>query len=120
MAERFVKSAAAREATVLEKMLSPAIVARIDKDGIQKVLSGQAIPCFTDHKDLSRSVKTTNTTDAGRSLGFAYIMYSVSEAANRNPLVIHIGEEYEQKVLANNRVNHVVKVAANKAIGLMT
>lgn len=104
-----MKSAAAREAAAVEKMLSPAIVARAGKDGSQKVLSGQAIRFFADHKDLGRSVTTTNTTDAGGNLGFAYSMYSVSETGEQNPFVIYIFEEYGRRVLANILVNHFVK-----------
>jgi len=58
------------------------------------MLSDQATPFFADHGDLSRSETTTNTTDAGGNLGFAYSMYSVTEAGKRNPFIIYIVEEY--------------------------
>jgi len=75
----------------------------------KKVLNGQVIPFFADHKEIGRSVTTTNTTDAGGSKGFAYYMYSVPKSGQQKPFVIYIVEESGQKFVANILVNHFVE-----------
>ncbi len=85
VAEQFVAAAAARDPGKLEKMLSPAAVSRAGKEALQKVLNGQVIPFFADHKEIGRSVTTTNTTDAGGNAGFAYYMYSVPKSGQQKP-----------------------------------
>ena len=77
VAERFIAAAAARDASGLEKMLSPAIAARAGKEGVQKVISGQILPFFAEHKEIGRTVTTSNTTDGSGNTGFAYYRYSV-------------------------------------------
>ena len=59
VAEQFVAAAAAHDAGKLERMLSPAAAARAGKEAMQKVLNGQVIPFFADHKEIGRSVTTT-------------------------------------------------------------
>jgi hypothetical protein len=105
VAERFVATAAARDAGDLEKMLSPAIAARAGKEAVQKVISGQILPFFAEHKDIGR----TNTTDGSGNTGFAYYLYSVPKAGQQKPFVIYVVEENGQKVVANILVNHFVE-----------
>jgi hypothetical protein len=108
-AEQFVAAAAARDSAKLEKMLSPAITARTGKEGVQKFLSGQVIPFFADHKEVGRSVTTTNTTDANGNAGFAYYMYSVPKSGQAKPFVIYLLEEKGLKVVGNILVNRFVE-----------
>lgn len=109
VAEQFVAAAAARDTAKLERMLSPAAAARAGKEAMQKVLNGQVIPFFADHKEIGRSATTTNTTDAGGNTGFAYYMYSVGKSGAQKPFVIYVVEENGQKVVANILVNRFVE-----------
>lgn len=109
VAERFVAAAAARDSIGVEKMLSPAIVARAGKEGVQKVIGGQILPFFAEHKEIGRSVTTTNTTDGSGNTGFAYYMYSVPKSGQQKPFVIYVVEENGRKVVANILVNHFVE-----------
>ena len=90
-------------------MLSPAITARTGKEPVQKFLSGEVVPFFTDYKEIGRSVTTTNTTDASGSTGFAYYMYSVPMTGQPRPFVIYVLEENGQKVVGNILVNRFVE-----------
>jgi hypothetical protein len=109
VAEQFVSAAAAKDPAKLEKMLSPALSARTGKEAIQKVLSGQVIPFFADHKEIGRSVTTTNTTDASGNSGFAFYMFSVPQSGQPKPFVIYVLEENGRKVIGNILVNRFVE-----------
>jgi hypothetical protein len=109
IAERFVAAAAARDVKALENLLSPAISARAGKEGIQKVLNEQVLPFFTDHKEIGRSVTTTNTTDATGHRGFTFYMYSMTKSGQKKPFVIYIVEEKGQKIVANILVNYFIE-----------
>ena len=109
IAEQFVMAAAARDSVRLEKMLSPAVTARTGKEGVQKFLTGQVVPFFADHKEIGRSVTTTNTSDASGNAGFAYYMYSVPKSGQPKPFVIYVLEENGQKIIGNILVNRFVE-----------
>lgn len=108
-ADRFIAAAVAGDAAALEKMLSPAIVARAGKETLAKVLGGQVIPFFAGQKETGRSVTITNTTDASGNQGFAYYMYSVAASGEQKPFVIYVVDENGQKTIANILVNQFVK-----------
>ncbi len=109
IAERFVAAAAARDVKALENLLSPAISARAGKEGIQKILNEQVLPFFADHKEIGRSVTTTNTTDATGNRGFTFYMYSMTKSGQKKPFVIYIVEEKGQKIVANILVNYFIE-----------
>ena len=109
VAEQFVTAAAARDSAKLEKMLSPTLAARTGKEAIQKVMNGQVIPFFADHKEIGRSATTTNTTDANGNTGFAFYMYAVPKSGQQKPFVIYVLEENGQKVVGNILVNRFVE-----------
>lgn len=109
VAEQFVAAAAAKDSANLEKMLSPALAARTGKEAIQKVMNEQVIPFFADHKEIGRSVTTTNTTDASGNRGFAFYMYSVPKSGQQKPFVIYVLEENGRKVVGNILVNRFVE-----------
>ena len=108
-ADRFIAAAVAGDAATLERMLSPAIVARAGKETLVKVLSGQVIPFFAEHQETGRSVTTTNTTDGSGNQGFAYYMYSVNRAGQQKPFVIYVVDEGGQKAVANILVDQFVQ-----------
>ena len=109
VAEQFVAAAAAKDAAKLEKMLSPTLSARTGKEAIQKVFTGQVIPFFADHKEIGRSVTTTNTSDANGNAGFAFYMFSVPKSGQPKPFVIYVLEENGHKVVGNILVNRFVE-----------
>jgi hypothetical protein len=109
VAEQFVATAAAADVGKLERMLSPAAAARAGNEGMRKVLNGQVIPFFSDHKEIGKSVTVTGTTDASGNKGFAYYMYSVPLSGQQKPFVIYIVEEKGQKTVANILVNRFVE-----------
>jgi hypothetical protein len=109
VADRFIAAAVAGDAATLEKMLSPAIVARAGRETLEKVLGGQVIPFFAGQKETGRSVTVANTADASGNHGFAYYMYSVTRSGEQKPFVIYVVDENGRKTVANIVVNEFVK-----------
>ena len=109
VADRFIAAAVAGDAATMEKMLSPAIVARAGKETLAKVLGGQVIPFFADQKETGRSVTVANTADASGNQGFAYYMYSVTRSGEQKPFVIYVVDESGRKTVGNIVVNEFVK-----------
>ena len=108
-ADRFVAAAVAGDAAALEKMLSPAIVARAGRETLAKVLGGQVIPFFAGQTETGRSVTIANTADASGNQGYAFYMYSVGASGEPKPFVIYVVDEGGQKTVANILVNQFVK-----------
>ena len=94
------------DAAKATRMLSPAIVAKTGPEGVERFLTGQVLPFFSQFKDVGSSITVSRTADV---TGFVFYMYMVSSTDELRPFVIYVIEEGGAKVVANVLVDHFVE-----------
>ena len=105
IADEFVAAAAAGDRAKTARMISPAVAAKVGRDGLERFLAGEVLPFFSTFKEISRSVTVTRTADV---TGFVFYMYILSKTDELRPFVIYVIEDGGAKVVANVLVNHLV------------
>jgi hypothetical protein len=105
VADEFMAAATAGDATKSARMLSPTIVAKTGTEGVERFLTGEVLPFFSQFKGVGSSITVSRTADV---TGFVFYMYMVSKTDELRPFVIYVIEEGGAKVVANVLVDHFV------------
>ena len=106
VADEFMAAARAGDAAKATRMLSPAIVAKTGPEGVERFLTGEVLPFFSQFKGVGSSITVSRTADVS---GFVFYMYMVSSTDELRPFVIYVIEEGGAKVVANVLVDHFVE-----------
>ena len=106
VADTFMAAATAGDVTKATRMLSPAIVAKTGPEGVERFLTGEVLPFFSQFKGIGSSTTVSRTADV---TGFVFYMYMLSKTDELRPFVIYVIEEGGAKVVANVLVDHFVE-----------
>jgi len=106
VADDFMAAARAGDAGKATRMLSPAIVAKTGPEGVERFLTGEVLPFFSQFKSVGSSTTVSRTADV---TGFVFYMYMVSKTDDLRPFVIYVIEEGGATVVANVLVDHFVE-----------
>jgi len=98
VAEEFIAAAAAGEMAKMTRMISPDMVRRTGREGVERYLADNVLPFFAQFKETGRSTSITRTAGVP---GFVFYMYMVSKTDQLRPFVIYVIEENGAKVVVN-------------------
>jgi len=98
VAEEFIAAAAAGNMAKMMRMISPDMVRRTGREGVERYLADNVLPFFAQFKETGRSTSITRTAGVP---GFVFYMYMVSKTDQLRPFVIYVIEENGAKVVVN-------------------